>query len=66
MTAIGLLEVAKGHGATSVVITASASQLGRMMLRLCPTVGLTAVCIVRREEQVKLLKEDFNQTLVLN
>ncbi len=57
LTAIALLEMARERRAEAVVSTAAASALGRMMLRLANERGLPVIHIVRREDQVSLLRE---------
>lgn len=75
MTAIALLGIAKKLKQRSVLITAGASALGQMINRLFKHEGIDVINIVRREEQVSLLKqqgvewvlnssdEDFQQQL---
>ena len=58
-TAIGLLETLKSQKARFVVQTGAASQLARMMLRMAKDYNITFINIVRREEQVKMLKEEY-------
>ena len=41
---------------TGIVHTAAASQLGQMLVKICKQDGIPLVNIVRREEQVDLLK----------
>jgi NADPH:quinone reductase-like Zn-dependent oxidoreductase len=57
LTAVGLLDEAKRLGAKAVMQTAAASQAGRMIIRLAQDAGTTLVNIVRRPEQVDLLRE---------
>jgi NADPH:quinone reductase-like Zn-dependent oxidoreductase len=57
LTALALLELARQHRARAIVSTAAASQVGRMLLRLANARGVPAVHIVRRDEQVTLLRE---------
>jgi NADPH2:quinone reductase len=57
LTAVGLLETAKSHGAAATLQTAAASQAGRMIIRLAQEMGMPLVNIVRRQEQVDLLAE---------
>jgi NADPH:quinone reductase-like Zn-dependent oxidoreductase len=76
LTAVGLLDEAKKIGAKAVLQTAAASQAGRMIVRLAQDAGTPLVNIVRRPEQVDLLRElgaenvlnstapDFQQQLV--
>ena len=67
LTAIGLLEKCKQYKAQAVIQTGAASQLGRMMVRLCRENNLPLINIVRREEQVELLKGDkYKCEYVLN
>lgn len=37
-----------------------------MIIRLCHNAGITPICVVRRDEQVVLLKEQFNVRHVVN
>lgn len=55
-TAWALLGRARRLGAKAVVQTAAASALGRMVVRLAAARGVPVVNIVRRREQVELLK----------
>lgn len=57
-TAWALLEAAKELRAEAVVQTAAASALGRMIVRLATARGLHIVNVVRRSEQVELLKSE--------
>jgi NADPH:quinone reductase-like Zn-dependent oxidoreductase len=57
LTAVGLLDEAKKRGAKAVMQTAAASQAGRMIIRLAQEAGTPLVNIVRRPEQVELLRE---------
>ncbi len=56
LTAIGLLDTARRGGHSAAVHTAGASQLGRMLLRIAGQAEYPIVCVVRRAEQVQLLK----------
>lgn len=66
MTALGMIHRCKQLKAKAVVITAAASQLGRMLIKLCKKEGMHPICVVRRDEQVELLKTQsqyvFNST----
>lgn len=57
LTAIGLLDRAKLNKAQAIVQTAACSQLGRMIVRLCQEAKIPLINIVRKEEQVTILKE---------
>ena len=65
LTAIGLLDKAKEYGAQAVIQTAAASQLGRMVNVLAREQNMPLINIVRKEEQVKILK-DMGAEHVLN
>jgi NADPH2:quinone reductase len=70
LTAIALAEKSKQYGAKAVVQTGAASQLGRMLIQIFSEGGdyasIPLINIVRREEQVKLLKDKYKQQYVLN
>lgn len=65
-TAIGLVEQVTNDKGTAVVITAAASQLGKMMIRLFNEKNITVIATVRKEEQHKELKEKFNLEHIYN
>ena len=56
LTALGMVETMKREGHTALVHTAAASNLGQMLQRICLKGGIALVNIVRRPEQVALLK----------
>ena len=57
LTVLGMLETAQREGHHAVVNTAAASQLGQMMNRVCINDGIGLVNVVRRPEQVQLLRD---------
>lgn len=57
LTAWALVDIARKRRARALVQTAAAGALGHMIARLCLRVGLEAVHIVRRPEQVRALQE---------
>ena len=57
LTALGFIETLKREGHRALVHTAAASNLGQMLNRLCEADGIELVNIVRRPEQVALLKQ---------
>ncbi|MEM6283483.1 MAG: zinc-binding dehydrogenase [Chloroflexota bacterium] len=65
LTAVALVQIAKQRGAKAAVSTAAASQLGRMMLRIGIQRNFPIIHVVRRDEQVKLLR-DLGGEHVLN
>lgn len=56
MTVYVFVELARQHKVNTVVNTAAAGQVGRMLLRWAAKKGVTVINIVRRPEQVELLK----------
>ncbi len=65
MTVLGMIETMRSEGHSAIVHTASASNLGQMMNRICLDEGIPLVNIVRRQEQVAMLKEQ-GAKVVLN
>ena len=66
LTAIGLTEAITNSKCKAAVQTGAASQLGRMIIKLVGDLKIPLINIVRREEQVKLLKEEYGAKYVLN
>ena len=66
LTAVGMVKRAKELGATALILTAGASQLGRMIVRIAPKYGITPIPTVRRAEQADLLKNEFGCEYVIN
>ena len=56
-TAIGLVETIRQAKTPSVVITAAASEVGRMLNKIAPSYGITPINIVRTPEQVNILRQ---------
>ncbi|MEO7851046.1 MAG: NADH oxidase, partial [Rubrivivax sp.] len=56
LTALGMVETLRREGHTALVHTAAASNLGQMLQRICRADGVGLVNIVRRPEQVELLR----------
>jgi NADPH:quinone reductase len=56
LTALGMVETMRHEGHTALVHTASASNLGQMLNRICLKDGVSLVHIVRKPEQVALLR----------
>lgn len=57
LTALSFLETMRMEGHTAIVHTAAASNLGQMLNRICQADGVDLVNIVRRDEQVEMLKD---------
>jgi NADPH:quinone reductase-like Zn-dependent oxidoreductase len=60
-----MVERCKELGAKAIILTAACSQIGRMIINVCKNEGIKVICHVRREEQVKILK-DAGQKFVIN
>jgi NADPH2:quinone reductase len=56
LTALGMVETMRREGHTALAHTAAASNLGQMLNRLCLQDNLKLVNIVRKQEQVGLLR----------
>jgi NADPH:quinone reductase-like Zn-dependent oxidoreductase len=56
LTALGMVETMRQEGFTALVHTAAASNLGRMLQRLCLAEGIGLVNVVRRADQAELLR----------
>ncbi len=56
LTALGMVETMKAEGHKALVHTAAASNLGQMLNKLCNADGVPLVNIVRKSEQVEILK----------
>ena len=56
MTALAFFEIAKQENHSAIVSTAAAGALGRMILKLGVRENIPVIHIVRREEQVRLLR----------
>ena len=56
MTALGFVETARMENQAAILHLAAASNLGQMLVKICKEDGLPLVNIVRKQEQVDLLK----------
>jgi len=56
LTVLGMLETMKEEGFKGLVHTAAASQLGQMLVKVCQADNVPLVNIVRRKDQVDILK----------
>lgn len=65
MTALGFAENAKADGQSAILHTVGASNLGQMLTRICQEDGLGLVNLVRKDDQVALLKK-LGATHVVN
>ncbi len=61
ITALGMVETMRSEGHKGLVHAAAASNLGLMLNRICITDGIPLVNIVRKQEQVDLLKSQGAQ-----
>ncbi len=65
MTVLSMIETMRMENHTALVHTAAASNLGQMLNRICQAEGVDLVNIVRKEEQVAILK-DMGAKYVVN
>lgn len=65
LTALSFVETMRMEGHSAIVHTAAASNLGQMLNKICQADGIEIVNIVRRQEQVDLLK-DLGAKYVIN
>jgi len=56
LTALGFVETMRLEGHSALIHTAAASNLGQMLQKICTADGVDLVNIVRKPEQVELLK----------
>ena len=54
---LGFVNTMQEEGHTAMVHTAAASQLGRMLLKVCKAEGIPLVNVVRNEASVQIMKE---------
>ncbi|MEO1234084.1 MAG: zinc-binding dehydrogenase [Myxococcota bacterium] len=57
LTALSMVETMRLEGHSALIHTAAASNLGQMLVRICRDESVGLVNVVRKAEQVKLLKE---------
>ena len=57
LTALSMVETMRAEGHTALVHTAAASNLGKMLVRICAADGIGLVNIVRRAEQAQELRD---------
>ena len=55
-TAYAIVDTARSRGSPGLVLTAAASQLGQMLVKLCKEERYPIVCVVRREAQAETLR----------
>ena len=65
LTALAFIETMKMENHTAIVHTAAASNLGQMLVKICKADDIPLVNIVRKQEQVDILK-DIGAELVCN
>jgi NADPH:quinone reductase-like Zn-dependent oxidoreductase len=64
LTALGMTETMRREGHRALAHTAAASNLGQMLNRICRADGIALVNIVRKAEQVALLREQGAEHVV--
>lgn len=65
LTAIGMIEEVQAKNVDCVIQTAASSAVAKMFYRLCKTESIRCINIVRKPEQVELLKQE-EADIVLN
>lgn len=58
ITALGMIETMRSEGHKALIHAAAASNLGLMLNRICIKDGISLVNVVRKQEQVDLLKSE--------
>lgn len=66
LTAIGQQELVRKKGAKAIINLAGASQLSKQLNKLLNQEGVDFLNIVRKEEQVKILREELGAKYVYN
>ena len=66
LTAVGQQEIVRNHKAKAVVNLAGASQLSKQLYKLLTADGVEVLNVVRREEQVKILREELGAKYLYN
>lgn len=56
LTALGMVETMRHDGHSAMIHTAAASNLGRMLVRLCAEESVPLINVVRTDDQVELLR----------
>ena len=64
LTALAIAETAKLEGHSALIQTAAASNLGQMLVKICREDDVPLVNIVRREEQVEMLRAIGGENIV--
>ncbi len=66
LTALGMVETMRLEGHTALIHTVGASNLGLMLNRICASDGVDLVNIVRRPEQVELVRAEGGEHVVVS
>jgi len=66
LTACAMLDFAQKHGAKAIIILAVSSSIAKQLIRLCQKEGMETINIVRKEDQIAYLKENYGAKYVLN
>ena len=64
LSVIAIISIAKKKGSRTIANTAAASALGKLLDKMCKQNGLQCVNIVRRPQQVELLKKSGTQFIL--
>jgi NADPH:quinone reductase-like Zn-dependent oxidoreductase len=60
VSAVCMVDRIRSLKSKCVIITAACSQIGKMLINLCHLYEIKPICIVRRDEQVKILKDNLS------
>jgi len=61
-----MVDRVKALKSKACIVTAAASQIGRMIIRLLQKAHIEPICTVRRKEQADMLREKFGVKYVIN
>ncbi|MCD4770196.1 MAG: zinc-binding dehydrogenase [Bacteroidales bacterium] len=64
MTALAFIDIARRGNHKAIVNNAAASAIGRMLVRLSSRYGISLINIVRREEQINILKGEGAEIII--
>ena len=66
MTVIGMLDYLRKGGAKACISLAASSALSKQLLRLCNQEGIQVINVVRGDDKVKDLQENYGAKYVVN
>jgi NADPH:quinone reductase-like Zn-dependent oxidoreductase len=66
LTATAMLDYAQKHGAKSIVLMGASSALAKMVIRLAQPNGIETLNIVRKDDHIVDLKNNYGANFVFN